>query len=167
MTTTAASAAPGVSAFGAGQRVMVDTNVLMYATSATSPLYATARAALDTLDLAGVEVWTSRQVMREYMAAMTRPQPFAGPVAVTTVAADVGRFLGKFHVAEDGPAVFARLLALLSSVACAGRQVHDANIVATMLAHGVPNLLTHNTADFNRFTGHVTVVPLVPPTGGP
>jgi len=35
-----------------------------------------------------------------------------------------------------------------------------------MLAHGIPNLLTQNTADFNRFSGYLTVVPLVPP-GGP
>lgn len=32
-----------------------------------------------------------------------------------------------------------------------GKQVHDANIVATMLAYDIPCLLTHNTRDFERF----------------
>jgi predicted nucleic acid-binding protein len=58
--------------------------------------------------------------------------------------------------------VTANLLHLLTTVPVAGRQVHDANIVATMLAHGVPKLLTHNTADFARFAAVITVVPLVP-----
>jgi predicted nucleic acid-binding protein len=44
-----------------------------------------------------------------------------------------------------------RLLALLDDVSCAGKQVHDANIVATMLVHGVDTLVTINTDDFTRF----------------
>jgi predicted nucleic acid-binding protein len=31
-----------------------------------------------------------------------------------------------------------------------GKQVHDANIVATMQAYGIPALLPHNTKDFER-----------------
>ena len=31
-----------------------------------------------------------------------------------------------------------------------GKQVHDANIVATMLAYGISSVPTHNTADFKR-----------------
>ena len=51
---------------------------------------------------------------------------------------------------------------LLTSYPCGGRQVYDVNIVATMLAHGIPAILTHNTADFARFSGYISVVPLVP-----
>jgi len=31
-----------------------------------------------------------------------------------------------------------------------------------MLVHGVPNLLTHNAADFKRFSHLIAVIPLVP-----
>ena len=75
---------------------------------------------------------------------------------------DVQAFQAQFLLAEDGPAVTAHLVNLLGTVPCAGKQVHDANLVATMLAHGIPRLLTHNVADFTRFAGHVTVLPLVP-----
>ena len=54
-----------------------------------------------------------------------------------------------------------QLLVLLGSILCLGKQVHDANIVATMLAHGVAALLTNNVADFTRFAGHIKVIPLV------
>jgi predicted nucleic acid-binding protein len=39
-----------------------------------------------------------------------------------------------------------------------GRQVHDANIVATMLAHGETRLLTFNEADFRRFSSVIEIV---------
>ena len=32
-----------------------------------------------------------------------------------------------------------------------GKQIHDVNIVATMLAYDIPCLLTHNVKDFKRF----------------
>jgi hypothetical protein len=54
------------------------------------------------------------------------------------------------------------LLNLIAAIPCGGKQIYDANIVATMLAHGVPKLLTYNVARFSRFAGHITVLPLVP-----
>lgn len=68
-----------------------------------------------------------------------------------TAIADVRRFQQVFNVAEDRPVVLNRLLALLGTHFGAGRQVHDTNIVATMLENGVYRLLTFNPADFRRF----------------
>lgn len=42
-----------------------------------------------------------------------------------------------------------------------GKQVHDTNIVATMLAHDIPCLLTHNVKDFTRFEELITIEGLV------
>jgi hypothetical protein len=65
------------------------------------------------------------------------------------------------HMSEDNPQVTERLLTLMEQVAVGGRQVHDANIVATMQAYGINQLLTHNTVDFDRFAELITVLPLV------
>ena len=53
-----------------------------------------------------------------------------------------------------------RLVSLLHEIQVAGKQIHDTNIVATMLAYNVSYLLTHNTADFARFAHLITVLPL-------
>jgi hypothetical protein len=53
-----------------------------------------------------------------------------------------------------------RLKDLLARFPTAGRQVHDANIVATMLAYGVDRLLTGNVADLVRFSGVIDLEPL-------
>ncbi len=39
-----------------------------------------------------------------------------------------------------------------------GKQIHDANIVATMLAYGERRLLTFNVADFRRYVDHIELV---------
>jgi predicted nucleic acid-binding protein len=153
---------PHLAAFGTGDIVFVDANVLVYSTVPAAPFHRDAFDALTALGAAGVELCVSRQVLREYMAALTRPQSYTPALPFPAVERNVRRFEAGMRVAEDGPAVFARLLGLLGSVPCGGKRVYDANVVATMLAHGVPNVLTHNVADFRRLAAHVAVVPLVP-----
>jgi hypothetical protein len=46
-------------------------------------------------------------------------------------------FAQRFDMIEDGPNVRERLLSLLATYPGAGKQVHDANIVATMPANGI------------------------------
>lgn len=143
---------------GAVEPVFVDTNVLVYASVPASPLHGAASRAIRARAEAGVELWISRQVLREFLATLTRPQAFGGPVQVTTLVSQIRFFERRFQVAEDSPEVTARLLTLLSQIPFGGKQVHDANIVATMQAHGIHRLLTHNTADFTRFSGLISVM---------
>jgi predicted nucleic acid-binding protein len=77
------------------------------------------------------------------------------------VAADLIALQATFRIAEDGAQVTAHLVSLLTTIPFGGKQVHDANIVATMLTRGIPRLLTHNTGDFARFAAVITVEPLV------
>lgn len=146
------------------EAIFVDTNILVYANVASCPENARARARLEELASAGSEFWITRQVLREYMAILTRPQAFAKPVSAAELGLDIQRFESQFEIAEDGSNVTARLLDLLNQVPIGGKQIHDANIVATMLTHGVKRLLTHNTTDFRRFASLIEVAPLVPPS---
>lgn len=50
------------------------------------------------------------------------------------------------------------LIALCRAIPMGGKQVHDANIVATMLAHGTRRLPTFNTADFRRHGDRIEFV---------
>lgn len=140
--------------------VFVDTNVLVYAKLAYSPMHAAAVHTLRTLQEENSVLWISRQVMREYLAAMTRPNTLTEAIPIASLVADVTSFAAQFQVAEDGPQVTERLLKLLTSIPTAGKQVHDANIVATMQAYSLSRLVTHNTADFTRFSGLISILPL-------
>ena len=119
--------------------VFIDTNILIYANLLGSPFRSVAQAKLQAYEQAGIELWLSRQVLREYLAALTRPQVYTNPIPVSALIADVVRFEAEFLIAEDSPQVTQLLLALLSSLPMGGKQIHDANIVATMqvmVSHG-------------------------------
>ena len=70
------------------------------------------------------------------------------------------KFRTAFDIAEERPGVLDRLLDLLAAHPGSGRQVHDANIVATMLEHGIHRLLTFNSADFRRFAQVIDIEPI-------
>jgi predicted nucleic acid-binding protein len=142
--------------------VFVDTNILIYSHLAASPFHGAAVAKIAGLRAAGHPLWISRQTLREYLAGMTKPGAITGTVPMAVLVADVTALATAYNVAEDGPAVTAELLTLLTSVSWAGNQIHDANIVATMRVHSIPRLLTNNTVHFKRFASHITVEPLVP-----
>ncbi len=147
----------------AADPVFVDTNILVFANTATAPFHAGAQAALRSHAASGTELWISRQILREYLATLSRPQTFTVPVPAATLCADLARFQAEYRIAEDGPAVTGNLLILLNSIVIGGKQVHDANIVATMQTYGLRRLLTHNTADFARFGALIRVEPLITP----
>lgn len=149
----------------AAEPVFIDTNILVYATQAgrggtATPQHRAAEAALKRRQRANVELWVSRQVLREYLSAVTRAQGASPALPMAAAVSDVRLFTQLFTIAEDGSDVSARLLDLLGRYPTGGRQVHDANIVATMLAHGVTRLLTANGADFARFRGEIDLEPL-------
>jgi len=50
-----------------------------------------------------------------------------------------------------------RCLRLVQQFEVHGKQVHDCNIVATMLTHGVRHLATRNAADFTRYESLISI----------
>ena len=71
---------------------------------------------------------------------------------------DVERMCRGFEILEDGPQVMGMLEELCRDVPVGGKQIHDANIVATMLAYGESRLLTFNRSDFRRFGDRLELV---------
>jgi len=135
----------------------VDTNVLAYATATSAPFRDRARAALVRL-AADEQLSVSRQIVREYVAVMTRPQTWGRALSLAEAMTDAAVFERRFTVLEDGQLVWDQLMDLSRLYSFGGRQVHDANVVATMLAHGERRLLTFNEADFRRFTPLIEVI---------
>jgi predicted nucleic acid-binding protein len=135
----------------------VDTNILVYSTAQDAPFRDRARAALARLGADG-RLAVSRQILREYIAVMTRQQLWGKALTLAEATADATTFARRFAVLEDGPTVWDQFIELSRRYSFGGRQVHDANIVATMLACGESRLLTFNEADFRRFGSLIEVI---------
>ena len=138
--------------------MFIDTNILVNARILEAPQHDVARATLERAFAGPESLRISRQIIREYLAVVTRPQSW--PVSITREEAleDAGRLLEIYEVLEDGPVVTDLLLDLCGTVQVGGKQIHDANIVATMLAYGERRLLTLNIADFRRYEDRIELV---------
>jgi predicted nucleic acid-binding protein len=143
-----------------GEPVFIDSNVLVFATARSSPLHARALSLIQGLHRSQTQLWISRQVIREYLVVMTRPQLGLGGMVFSRLLDDIRDFPTVFRIADETNDVTAKLLTLIAEHRVQGKQIHDANIVATMLARGVTHLLTDNVADFKRFSGTITVLPV-------
>jgi predicted nucleic acid-binding protein len=144
-----------------GRRIFVDTNILTRATIDAAPLHYEARALLDKLWDEGAELYISHQVIREYIVNATRPQTYSPALPMNNVLEQVEAFRKSFYILPDSSTVLSNLLELLGKVTANGKPVHDANVVATMLANDIEELLTNNVKDFERYLAYIRVIPLV------
>lgn len=134
------------------ERVFLDTNVLLAATDLARPERDAALGVLERWPREGVALYVSGQVLREYLAVATRPAKSNGlGLSPADAVANVRALRSRLQVlAEDGRQQDT-LLRLVHEHDVSGKQVHDANIVAAMLAASLEVLLTLNGEDFRRY----------------
>jgi predicted nucleic acid-binding protein len=142
-------------------RVMLDSCVLIAATDESRKDYHDARTVLQVWPATGASLYISGQILREYLTAVTRP-PAANGLGLPLADAldNVRAFRERAVLLAETGKVVDRLQALLREVACRGKAVHDANVIATVLAHGIPAVVTSNLADFARFGRYVSLLGL-------
>lgn len=144
-----------------GSEVFLDTNVLLTATTPARALHQAALSILNDWPGRGLQLCTSGQVVREYLVVATRPPEVNGLGLSTDDALfNASSFSRRVRLVAEGEATLRRLERIVRDHDCRGRQVHDAHIVATALAHGVSRLVTENTGDFRRFNGLLEIVGL-------
>jgi predicted nucleic acid-binding protein len=139
-------------------KAFLDTNIVLRATITQFPLHEQIREFVNTYVDAGTELWINRQVVREYFNQVTRPQTFMNPMKAEQIQPQYEVMRATFKIADEIEAVTTQLITLLQDYPTAGKQVHDANIVATMLAYDINTLLTLNIDDFKRFEDKITLI---------
>ena len=103
--------------------MFVDTNVLVKARILEAPDHDIARASLQRAFKLPEPLRISRQVLREYLVVVTRPQTWAAPLGRQEAVSDVERLTTIFEVLEDGPVVTDLLLSLCREIPVGGRQI--------------------------------------------
>ncbi len=132
-----------------GSEVFVDTNILLAATDTSRGDHQNARAFLQA---GGVHLVTSGQVLREYLVVATRPLDRNGfGMSPEDACLNVRQFLARITFLGE-PTDASTLIELVQDNQLRGKVIHDANIVATMRAHGIDDLATLNGKDFAKFS---------------
>lgn len=143
------------------ERVMLDTNVLLAATDEGRAEHRDALTVVNDWAAKRTDLCTSGQILREYLAVATRPVEKNGlGLHLADAVGNVRAIRKRTTLLSEDSKVADRLLGLLTDVDCRGKQVHDANLVATMLVHGLGAIVTMNLEDFARFERHVTLIQL-------
>lgn len=138
--------------------ILLDTNVLLAATTPARDLHREALSVLNEWPSEGARLCVSGQIIREYLIVATR-EPARNGLGLTVEDAltNVEAFAGRCRFLAENQEASDHLQGLLRTVECSGKRLHDANLVATCLAHGVPALVTANAKDFERFADLVRV----------
>ncbi len=139
-------------------RVLIDTGVLLRLLDRSDPLHAHIRQALRDLRGRGDVAVVSAQNIAEFWNVCTRPATARGGYGLSVAETDRRvRVLERlFPVLTENAGSYRIWRSLVVSHGVQGVQVHDAWLVAVMLAHGVDHILTLNAADFTRYAGVVT-----------
>jgi predicted nucleic acid-binding protein len=80
--------------------------------------------------------------------------------ARSTALRNIGKFVEAFTVLDENRETVARLQTIMDKSDVGGKQIHDANIVAVMQAHGVKRLVTHNLDDFKTYAQWIEIMNL-------
>ena len=138
--------------------VLVDTNVLV---SATTPARALHRPALEVLEAwprQGKALCVASQVLREYLVVATRPTAANGlGLSSRSALANVAAFRGRARLLEEDERAAERLFDLVARHRLTGTRIHDAQLIATALRHGVGGLVTASTKDFEALSDEARV----------
>ena len=134
--------------------IAIDTNILVYASRRDSPFHVPAQALAKEL-AEGQASWALPWAcLHEFFAVVTSGRFYDPPTTSETALRQIAAWLDSpsLVLLAEGPAHFDALRQLLTDSSSAGSRVHDANIAAICIQHGVSELLTADR-DFSRFHG--------------
>lgn len=130
-------------------RLLVDTNVLIYATLEKDPRHARAREVLSWRDSPLVELFISVQSLAEMYPNLTGPKnnPPDPPGLARRKIESISRLSGVTILPVQLP-VQRRALELCERHQIRRQRYFDAQLAATMLEEGIETILTENDRDF-------------------
>jgi predicted nucleic acid-binding protein len=137
-----------------GDTLFLDTNVLLTATDASRRHHGLAREVISSHPRSGVHLGISGQIIREYLVVATRSSDANGlGLNVADALKNAAEFRRRLLFFEESEAVSDALRMLAGRHRLTGARIHDGNVAATMLAHGLSKLITDNQSDFTSFSG--------------
>lgn len=133
---------------------LFDTNVLLYLANPQAPEHTRAKAAMAEFLANGQCPVIAGQILLEFWTVATRPVQANGLGWSTTQAfQQIETFRKRFTLLEEPTAVVDLWLGIVVSHDLKGKRIHDAHLLATMMANGVALLLTFNPSDFPAVDG--------------
>ena len=146
-------------------RVLVDTNVLVYAADTNSPFHDASKQLRDRGFRGEIRLVVTPQILMEFFAVVTSPRRVTLSRSSEEACEEVEKYVRADHIQKIYPdsAALERTLGLLKRYSQVTRQdIFDLFLAATMLANGITQIYTYNQEHFTRFEGIEVLTPEPP-----
>ena len=133
-----------------GERIGVDTNVLVFADDASNPHYSKAKGYLEDAIKGDITLCLSHQILAEYFSVITNPQRVRQPLSVEEAKERV-LFLNRTRrIKKIYPkrSTLKRCIEFCAKNQIYGIQVFDVYFATVLLDNNIHKLITQNTKDF-------------------
>lgn len=137
----------------ASERVILDTNVLVYAGDTRAPQHATSKAMRMAAARGEFEAFVTTQILLEFVAVVTNPKRVASPIGITAAWTEVNRFMMAFPVLGPTSDDIREVGRLAESLNFSGAKIFDLSIAVTALRASVTVIYTYDDAVFSRVPG--------------
>lgn len=132
---------------------LLDTNVLISLVDPRRPQHSIAQETVEALRRQGHELAVCFQNCAEFWNVATRPISTNGlGFSTSTAIEELSRIERAFNLVPDSLAAYPIWRQLVVNYGVSGVQVHDARLVAVMIANHISHMLTFNVADFVRYS---------------
>jgi predicted nucleic acid-binding protein len=139
--------------------ILVDTNIML---RLLEPAHSHCQAAIDAITLltnqSNESFSTIPHCLHEVYHVLTRVKNGHGKSASEALP-ELNDLISSFPIHPDSKDFFFTWLALIEKYKVTGRLAYDAKIVAAMIDHEIPTLLSFNDADFLQFNEIAVINP--------
>ena len=140
-------------------KLLVDTNILIYAHLPNEHFHAVAKNKIEELS-SEFELIITRQIIREFLKVKSLIMYQNNKFDSKELIRDADFFEDNFTILDEDKNTTDNLLHLIDAFQVKGNQIHDCNIVASMLENQVFKIFTHNVKDFKRYEPLIQIIPL-------
>lgn len=139
--------------------VFVDTNVWVARILEDHVFHERAQTKLTQLVEQEEVLCLSGQIIRELISVCTLGRNLSRPLTWDELRQQIEALLAQTVLLDETEPSIRKLIDFGARYRVIGKQIHDTNIAATMLTHGITRLVTFNPDDFKRFTEIEGIVP--------
>ena len=132
---------------------LIDTNILLRSCEPDHPLFKSARDTIKLLVAQGYYLYVAPQNLIEFWCVCTRSKDKNGlGYSTEQTQQEVEKIKVMFSLLSDNELIYYEWERLVKYYGVKGVNVHDARLVATMIAHKLTHIITFNVKDFRRYS---------------
>lgn len=133
--------------------ILLDANVLVYATDARSPHHAQSRSVIERALDGRIDAALLPQILLEFQSVVTNPRRVERAIGPAEAWDQIQAFTARIPVLDVPRSALEEMPDLVRRHLPVGGDVFDVFLVAQMRAHGIETICTEDVEGFERFAG--------------